>query len=201
MVAMVRYVNLGITYGAWLRETIYALRCHAPFFIKRIKMSKYDMCEAMYARLEGVVEPRRRSMLALAVVVLVGVAVLAVNILCIENTVDTSNLKSALALLGAVLVIVGIIYAMMRRSGEPYHLQDGCFLCKKELKFYKDRNREVVDLVNRADFTTLHMLPEDGVSAVTVVLYTSPCSDFCAAQVFEYEEMEMRPTSNLVIKA
>ena len=88
----------------------------------------------------------------------------------------------------------------MRQSGEPYHLQDGCFMAKKELKFYKERNMEIRDLVKRADFTTLQQLQEDGVSAVTVVLYTSARSGFCAAQVFEYEEMEMRPTSDLVVK-
>jgi hypothetical protein len=44
-------------------------------------------------------------------------------------------------------------------------------------------------------------LPEDGISAVTVVLYTSPRSGFCAAQVFEYEDMEMLPTSDLVVKS
>ena len=95
----------------------------------------------------------------------------------------------------------GIVYAIVRQSGAPYHVQDRCFLCKKELKFYKERREEVVDLVKRADFTTLQQLPEDGVSAVTVVLYSSPRSGFCAAQVFEYEEMEMHSASDLVIRA
>ena len=60
---------------------------------------------------------------------------------------------------------------------------------------------EIRDLVKRADFTTLQQLSEDGVSAVTVVLYTSPRSGFCAAQVFEYEDMEILPTSDLVVKS
>lgn len=71
----------------------------------------------------------------------------------------------------------------------------------EQLKFYKERSSEINDLVKRGDFTTLQALPEDGVSAVTVVLYTSPRSSFTVAQVFEYEEMEMRPTSDLVMKA
>ena len=164
-------------------------------------MAKYDMCEAMYDMLGGVVEPRRRSMTVPALIVALGVALLLINGFLIENAVDNANLKSALVLFGAIFIASGVIYALLRQSGAPFHVQDGCFLCKRELKFYKERSHEVVDLVERADFTTLQQLPEDGVSAVTVVLYTSPRSSFCAAQVFEYEEMEMCPASDLVIKA
>ena len=163
-------------------------------------MAKYDFCEALYAKANGIVAPRRRSMVLPATVVAVGVAMLVINALLIEATVSNSNFKSALVLFGAIFIVVGAVYALIRQSGEPYHLQDGCFLAKKELKFYKERNMEIRDLVKRADFTTLQQLQEDGVSAVTVVLYTSARSGFCTAQVFEYEEMEMRPTSDLVVK-
>lgn len=164
-------------------------------------MSKYDMCEAMYAQSHGAIVARRRSMVAPASIVLMGVALLAINVLAVDSSVENANLKSAIVLFGAVLVVVGVIYALVRRSGEPFLVADGCFLNKKELKFYKERSSEVRDLVKRGDFTTLQALPEDGVSAVTVVLYTSPRSSFTVAQVFEYEEMEMRPTSDLVMKA
>lgn len=164
-------------------------------------MAKYDMCEAMYSMVSGVVEPRRRSMTAPALIAALGVALLLVNGFLIENAVDNSNLKSAMVLFGTTLLVVGIVYAVVRQSGAPYHVQDRCFLCKKELKFYKERRGEVVDLVKRADFTTLQQLPEDGVSAITVVLYSSPRGGFCAAQVFEYEEMEMHPASDLIIRA
>ena len=164
-------------------------------------MAKYDSCEALYDKTEGIIAPRRLSMALPAVVVAVGVAMLVINALLIEATVSNSNLKSALVLFGAVFIVVGVVYALLRQSGEPYHLQDDCFLVKKELKFYKERNKEIRDLVKRADFTTLQQLSEDGVSAVTVVLYTSPRSGFCAAQVFEYEDMEILPTSDLVVKS
>lgn len=164
-------------------------------------MSKYDMCEAMYALSHGAVVARRRSMVAPVAIVLMGVALLATNVLVVDGSAENTNLKSAIVLFGAMLVVVGVIYALMRRSGDPFLVADGCFLNKKELKFFKERSSEVRDLVKRGDFTTLHKLQEDGVSAVTVVIYTSPRSGFCAAQVFEYEDMEMRPTSDLVMKA
>ena len=164
-------------------------------------MAKYDICEALYAKSDGIVVPRRRSMLLPAAIVAVGVVIIVVNAFFVEATVSNSNLKSALVLFGAVFIVLGVVYALMRQAGEPYHLQDDCFLAKKELKFYKERNKEIRDLVMRADFATLQLLPEDGISAVTVVLYTSPRSGFCAAQVFEYEDMEMLPTSDLVVKS
>ena len=159
-------------------------------------MSKYDMREAMYALTKGVVVPLRRSMFPPLVIVVVGVAMFAVNVL-IESTPDNANLKSALVLFATILVGVGVVYALTRRSGVPYHSKDCCFLSKKEYKFYKERKAEVVDLVKRGDFTTLRCLPTDGVSAVTVVMYTSPKSNFCAVQVFEYEEMEIHPSTEL----
>ncbi len=159
-------------------------------------MSKYDMCEAMYALTQGVVEPRRRSLLPPLVVATAGVAMFATN-LFIEPTADNADLKSAIVLFAAIFVVVGVVYAMVRRAGRPFHTKDGCFLSKKEYKFFKERKAEVVDLVKRGDFATLRSLPTDGVSAVTVVIYTSPQSNFCAAQVFEYEEMEMHPATEL----
>lgn len=163
-------------------------------------MSKYDMSEALYAQAKDIVVPRRRSFAIPALVALAGVAMLVANS-AMSATADNANLKSAIILFGATFIIVGIILALLRRTGEPYHKEDGCFLNKKELKFYKERSSEIRDLVKRGDFATLRSLREDGVSAVTVVMYTSPRSEFCAAQVFEYYDMEMRPTSDLIVKS
>ena len=163
-------------------------------------MSKYDMCEAMYALTHGMVVSRRRSLLPPLVVTTAGVAMFVIN-LFIEPTADNSNLKSAIVLFAAIFVGVGVVYAMVRRMGRPFHTKDGCFLSKKEYKFFKERKAEVVDLVKRRDFATLRSLPTDGVSAVTVVMYTSPQSGFCAAQVFEYEEMEIHPATELIWQA
>ncbi len=159
-------------------------------------MSKYDMCEAMYALTHGVIVPRRRSLLPPLAVVAVGVVMFVAN-LFIEPTADNANLTSAIVLFAAIFVVVGVVYTMVRRTGRPFHAKDGCFLSKKEYKFFKERKAEVVDLVKRGDFATLRCLPTDGVSAVTVVMYTSPQSNFCAAQVFEYEEMEIHPATEL----
>ena len=162
-------------------------------------MSKYDMCEALYALPGGVVVKRRKPIAMPAVQLVAGVALLIINSQ-IEASAEMMNLKSALVLFGAVAAVVGAVIMalrMMGGAGAPYHAADGCYLKCKELKFNKEKSAQLRDLVNRGDFTTLRSLPEDGVSAVTVVMYSSPRSGFCAAQVFEYFELELRAVSQL----
>ena len=162
-------------------------------------MSKYDMCEALYALPGGVVVKRRKPIAMPTALLVAGVALLIINSQ-IEASAEMMNLKSALVLFGAVAAVVGAVILalrMMGGTGAPYHAADGCYLKCKELKFNKEKSAQLRDLVNRGDFTTLRSLPEDGVSAVTVVMYTSPRSGFCAAQVFEYFELELRAVSQL----
>ena len=164
-------------------------------------MSKYDMCEALYALPGGVVVKRRKPIAMPAALLVAGVALLIINSQ-IEASAEMMNLKSALVLFGAVAAVVGaviMVLRMMGGAGAPYHAADGCYLKCKELKFNKEKSAHLRDLVNRGDFTTLRSLPEDGVSAVTVVMYTSPRSGFCAAQVFEYFELELRAVSELKV--
>ncbi|MBR2072951.1 MAG: hypothetical protein IJ976_04725 [Alistipes sp.] len=164
-------------------------------------MSKYDMCEALYALPGGVVVKRRKPIAVPALLLAAGVAILVINSQ-IEASVEMMNLKSALVLFGAVAAVVGAVMLALRLTGSagtPYHAADGCYLQCKELKFNKEKSAQLRDLVNRGDFATLRSLPEDGVSAVTVVIYSSPRSGFCAAQVFEYFELELRAVSELKV--
>ena len=157
------------------------------------------MCEALYALPGGVVVKRRKPIAMPAVLLVAGVALLIINSQ-IEASAEMMNLKSALVLFGAMMAVVGtviLVLRMMGGAGAPYHAADGCYLKCKELKFNKEKSAQLRDLVNRGDFTTLRSLPEDGVSAVTVVMYSSPRSGFCAAQVFEYFELELRAVSQL----
>lgn len=164
-------------------------------------MKNYDMREALYALPNGVVEPRRKPVIIPMLIAIAGVVLLGANTM-LPASADYANLKSALILFGAVLVVVGVIMCVVRFSGNsstPWHVQDGCFLKKEELKFVKERGSKVRDLVSKGDFATLRSLPEDGVSAVTVVMYSSPRSKFCAAQVFEYVDLELQPVTGIKV--
>lgn len=144
---------------------------------------------------------RRKSLLMPILTLVAGMALLFVNG-SVPATSAMMNLKSAIVLLGAVVAAVGVALVVYRAMGSgqaPYHTADGCFLQKKELKFTKEKSSHIRNLVNRGEIATLRTLTEDGVSAVMVVLYTSPRSGFCAVQAFEYIEMELQPVSDLKI--
>ena len=159
------------------------------------------MCEALYALPGGVVQPRRKPVALPLLVAIAGVAMMVANAM-LPKSVEYANLKSALVLFGVLFALVGVVVCVIRfcgRSCAPWHVQDGCFLKREELKFVKERSSMVRDLVRKGDFATLRSLPDDGVSAVTVVVYSSPRSGFCAAQVFEYVDMELQAVSDIKI--
>ena len=164
-------------------------------------MKNYDMREALYALPNGIIKPRRKPVVVPLLVAIAGLVMLIVNTM-IPAEAEYANLKSAVILFGVTFVLVGTIITVLRFKGNqnaPWHIQDACFLKKDELKFVKERSSLVRDLVRKGDFTTLRSLPDDGVSAVTVVIYSSPRSGFCAAQVFEYIDLELQPVDKIKI--
>lgn len=168
---------------------------------KKLVMKNYEMSRALYALPGGVICPRRKPVAIPIIVALVGVVMLVVNAM-IPAQASYVNLKSAMVMFGAVFVLVGVIISIIRFSGasnSPWHVADGCFLKREELKFVKERSAEIRNLVRKGDFTTLRSLPEDGVSAVTAVIYSSPRGSFCAVQVFEYIDLELQPVDEMKV--
>ncbi|MBR6661716.1 MAG: hypothetical protein IKL34_00605 [Alistipes sp.] len=165
-------------------------------------MPKNDICEALYALPDVKIIKRRKPLTTPILLLIAGFALIAINSV-INSTIETSNIKSALVLAAALLVIVGIVVIMIRISGNddvPYHVDDKCYLQRKELRFEKNKRAYIAQLINKADFATLLSLKQDGVSAVTVSVYSSPKSGFCACQAFEYVELERRPIGKMVYK-
>ncbi|MBP3317579.1 MAG: hypothetical protein J6L01_03725 [Alistipes sp.] len=165
-------------------------------------MSKTDICKALYALPGEVVVPRRKSFLKPVMIMLVGVLFFVVNTF-IPGATEYINLKSAIVLFGAVLALVGLALIVLR-MGEggvaPYHTKDCCFLKEHVLKFDKHKNTQITELINKGDFETLMNLPKDDVSAITVVVYSSPKSEFCAAQAFDYFEFELHPMCEVKVR-
>ncbi|MBQ2373809.1 MAG: hypothetical protein II299_01695 [Alistipes sp.] len=164
-------------------------------------MAKYDMCEALYALPNGMIEKRRKSIVTPVAILIVGLVLGIINFL-IVGTQDTVNLKSALVLFSASFVMVGGAMLFARVAGHssaPYHKKDHCYLNRNELKFNKEQKNSVLDLLKKGDFTTLRNFPSDGISALLVVIYTSPKSGFTVAQAFEYIDLELHPISELKI--
>lgn len=165
-------------------------------------MVKYDMCEALCALSKGSIVMRRRSLTMPLVIFFLGVVLFIINSL-LEGNTDTANLKSAIVLFGAVFVLIGGSMAVIRLNGKsltPWHTKEMCFLKKEELRFNKDEKIKVVDLVERQDFTTLRQLNQANISAILVIIWSTPSGDFSVAQAFEYVELEFQPVSKLTVK-
>lgn len=165
-------------------------------------MKRYNINEALYALPDVEIIPRRKPLVIPLLLILAGLAILVINAL-LDSTAETSNLKSALVLFGIVITLIGGVIMFIRLSGSddtPYHTGDKCYLNRKELKFNKDKRTYIAALIEKADFATLNSMKQDGVSAITVIMYSSPKSGFCACQGFEYVELERRPICKLTYR-
>ena len=166
-------------------------------------MAKYDMNEALCALPGGVIEMRRRSLAMPLGIFFLGVVLFVINGM-IEGGSDYANIKSAIVLFGATLVLIGGALSVIRLSGggmAPWHTKEKVFLKKEELKFNKEDKLKVVNLVEQQDFTNLRQLKQANISAILVIMWSTPSGAFTAAQTFEYVELELQPVSKLSVKA
>ncbi len=164
-------------------------------------MSKTTLCEALYALPDHQIVKRRKSLFTPVVMLIVGIALIVASSLLRVNA-DLGTLRSTLILFGGCFSGVGVVLMFLRYSNsgfEPYHRADCCFLRREELKFQKEQRSAVLDLLSMRDFTTLRNLPSEGISALSVVVYYSPKSNFCAAQAFDYSDFESKPIGDIVI--
>lgn len=164
-------------------------------------MNIKDFNESLYASSNGVVVERRKPLIMPFVILLVGAALLVIN-LFIENSDDTNNLKSALVLVGGLVTLVGSAYCAVNifGGGVPYYKVDKCFLERKKYAFERGQIGAVVKAVEACDKPALDALEESDIAALSVVCYYSPKSDYCAMQAFAYEDFVYNSITKLAIK-
>ena len=165
-------------------------------------MNIKDFNEALYASSNGVVVERRESIVMPLSTLLVGVALLIVNYF-IDNNDATSNLKSALVLIGGLITLVGVIYCAVNLfgGGAPYHKNDKCFLERKKYAFERGKIDAVMKAVEACDKSALDTLEESDIAGISVVCYYSPKSGYCVMQAFVYEDFVYNSITKLTIKS
>lgn len=158
--------------------------------------------EVLYASSNGVVVERRQSIILPVLVFLVGVALLVGNSF-IENGADANNLKSALVLIGGAILLIGGALCGVRAfgGGEPFHVEDNCFLVRHLYSFDRAQIDDVVKAVESGDKSLLDAIAESDIAGVSVLCYYSPKSNFCAMQAFAYEDYIYNAKTKLVVKA
>ena len=163
-------------------------------------MIRKEICEALYALPDGVVLPRRRSVVCHIVIALVGVAVLLANFLFVTNSAST--LSMLLVVVGGALVLYGAVVAMMRlASGDkvPYHTVSKSYMQGRERFYSRDNLAELREAVAMHDVARIDKVPTSSVSALTLVECRSKDGALLALALYEYVEYEDRLMGDVVI--
>ena len=165
-------------------------------------MDVNEIHEAIYASSNGVVVERRKSIVVPVVLLLAGVALFVLNYF-IDNGSDANNLKSAIVLLGAGLMLLGGLLGGIAIFGEglPYHTKDKCFLARKQYSFDHSQQQEIKKAISSGVKSELDAIKESDVAGVLAVCYYSPKSDFTAMQAFAYDELDYKPITEVKIRA
>ncbi len=165
-------------------------------------MNISDINEAIYASSNGVVVERRKTIIVPILVLILGVAMLALNYY-IENGADSNNLKSTLMLAGGCVTVLGLILSGIAIFGEgrPYHTLDKKYLALKQYSFDRSCQAEVVKVVDACDRKRLDTIEESDVAGVIVICYYSAKGAFVAMQAFLYEDFDYKPITSLKIVA
>lgn len=164
-------------------------------------MNKKDICEVLYASYGEFVERRRKGLVWPIIVLVAGLAILAVNMV-IDNGADSNNLKSTLVLVGSITAVVGVVLVLMRilGAGAPYHKGSKSFLVERTYSFAHTQREKAVAAAKACDMKALASLPQSEVPSITVVTYSLRNGEFAAVQAFAYEELEYRPLFDVVVK-
>ena len=165
-------------------------------------MDIQEINEAIYASSNGAVIERRKPIFVPLLVLVAGLAMLVGNYY-IGNGADYTALKSTLALVGGVLILVGVALCGIAvfGGGLPYHKADKCFLSLKRYSFERVQEKDVAKAINSVDKSALDAVKESDVAGILAICYYSPKGTFVAMQAFAYEELDYKPITGVKIRA
>ena len=163
-------------------------------------MNTKRFCETLYASCDGVIMPRRKSLLIPVLLLIAGIGLPFLGGLLEDNT-TADTLHSALVICGIGIALVGAVLLLGRSTGEgePYHLERRCFLRSQTRNYENELRSEVLYALDKGDYKALLAIPTSEVSGFTVLIYALPDETFAAAQAYEYTELEYRPLGSVSI--
>lgn len=156
-------------------------------------MIRQDICEALYALPNGVVQPRRRSVVRPLCITLIGVAVMVANVIFTGFSNDA--LSMLLVVVGVSLVLYGIIAIMMRMVGDervPYHTPSRCYMKYRERYYSHEKLAELESALSVQDIEHIDSIETSSISAITLAECTTKDSAMVAYALYEYDNYEDR---------
>lgn len=162
---------------------------------------KQMLCEALYALPEGDVVARRQTIYKPLMAIVLGVALLAVNVALVED--KAGALSMTLLVAGGVLAIYGAVAMLLRLCGServPYNVGANRYMRYRERYYERALLASLSRAVERGDSAAIDLLPTTNVSAIVLVEYRTPGNTLTAYAIYEYAEYEHRLLAGPFIK-
>ena len=156
-------------------------------------MIRYEICEALYALPNGVVQPRRRSVVKPLCIALAGVAVVVANVMFTGFSNDT--LSMLLTVVGASLMLYGLVVTMMRVAGDervPYHTPSNRYMEYRERCYSREELAELTDAIANHDTARIDNIKTSSISAITLAECSTKDGTLVAYALYEYDNYEDR---------
>ncbi len=158
-------------------------------------MNTENICKALYALPEGAITPKRESIASQVIVALMGVALLIVNFLLVDESADT--LSMALLTIGIGMVLYGVVVAAVRRNSlreVPYDNEAKSYMKYRERYYDRAFVTPILAALERGDIEAIDTMPTTNIAAITLVEYRS--RNCKAYALYEYGEAEYNPIGN-----
>ena len=163
-------------------------------------MDKNRLCTALYALPGDIVVKHRKPLLVPLLMAAAGAGLLGLNAFLEDAALN--NLKSAIALVGGTLLVIGAVWALARLSGSqgtPYHRPSRSFMRFEELYFARSLRGEVTGRIADGDLEGLLRMPRQSIPAVAVMVCRTRDNALAACQAFEYAELEYKPLCQMKV--
>ena len=154
-------------------------------------MIRQEICEALYALPNGVVQPRRRPITRPVITAIVGVALLLTALLMPSTKEGT--LEIALIVVGGVLSLYGLCVVMMRYINHdtvPYHTPSKSYMSYRERYYTLDKSAELKAAIAAKDYNRLEAVETSNISTLIVVECRSKDGSIVALALYEYAIFE-----------
>ena len=150
-------------------------------------MIRQEICEALYALPNGVVQPRRRPITKPIISAITGIALLIATIF-IPSTKD-GILEMALIVGGGALMLYGWCVMMVRiinNDKVPYHTPTKSYMSYRERFYTHDKIEELKAAIATKDYNRLESIETSNISALTVTECRTKDGSIVALALYEY---------------
>lgn len=150
-------------------------------------MIRQEICKALYALPDGVVQPRRRPITRPVITAIVGVALLIANIF-VPRT-NEGMLEMMLIAIGGTLILYGVGVMMIRiinHDTAPYHTPTKSYLSYRECFYTHDKAEELKAAIAAKDYNRLKAIETSNISALTIVECRTKDNSIVAIALYEY---------------